>query len=218
MAGDPFWIEPDVLHAVGHAFQDGGRIDLGGWQPEKATNFFAGQTVHSTVLELPDAELLPVAGADRRTGVWSLASLATDAGGWRPINRAGLPVIHPLFAQYDEDLGDRLNANHPSRDVELYGAALTEPVASVVRAYGTSAHPDAYARMVVAAFLPNLPPYTLGTAASFGFAGWNGRTMTDNAPDVVFSFAANTPVTLALTKDAVVAKPSDVFPYVPPTP
>src|ERR1700751_3037013 len=22
-AGDPFWIEPDVLHAVGHAFQDG---------------------------------------------------------------------------------------------------------------------------------------------------------------------------------------------------
>ena len=29
-AGDPFWIEPDVLHAVGHAFQDGTVIDLSG--------------------------------------------------------------------------------------------------------------------------------------------------------------------------------------------
>jgi hypothetical protein len=25
-AGDPFWIEPDVLHAVGHAIQDGTRL------------------------------------------------------------------------------------------------------------------------------------------------------------------------------------------------
>ena len=27
-AGDPFWIEPDVLHSVGHAFQDGTSINL----------------------------------------------------------------------------------------------------------------------------------------------------------------------------------------------
>jgi len=27
-AGDPFWIEPDVPHAVGHAFQDGKVVDL----------------------------------------------------------------------------------------------------------------------------------------------------------------------------------------------
>ena len=25
-AGDPFWIQPDVLHAVGHAIQDGTRL------------------------------------------------------------------------------------------------------------------------------------------------------------------------------------------------
>src|ERR1700722_10249393 len=29
-AGDPFWIEPDVLHAVGHAFEDGTVVDLAG--------------------------------------------------------------------------------------------------------------------------------------------------------------------------------------------
>jgi hypothetical protein len=27
-AGDPFWIEPDVLHAVGHAFEDGAIVNL----------------------------------------------------------------------------------------------------------------------------------------------------------------------------------------------
>jgi Domain of unknown function (DUF4331) len=35
-AVDPFWIEPDVLHAVGHAFQDGTTVDLAGWDPAQA--------------------------------------------------------------------------------------------------------------------------------------------------------------------------------------
>ena len=52
--GDPFWIEPDVLHAVGHAFQDGTKVDLSGWNPAKAENLFAGHTAYSIVLEIPD--------------------------------------------------------------------------------------------------------------------------------------------------------------------
>jgi hypothetical protein len=58
-AGDPFWIEPDVLHAVGHALQDGSTVDTGAWTPQEASNLFAGATVYSLVLELPDAELAP---------------------------------------------------------------------------------------------------------------------------------------------------------------
>ncbi|GGJ92189.1 hypothetical protein GCM10011583_24550 [Streptomyces camponoticapitis] len=118
-AGDPFWIEPNVLQAVGHAFQDGTTVDLSGWNPAEAQNLFAGHTVYSLVLEVTDAELLPVAGPDRRIGVWALDSLATDADGWRPINRAGLPMIHPLFTQFDEDLGDRLNGNPPRGPAHL---------------------------------------------------------------------------------------------------
>ena len=53
-AGDPFWIEPDVLHAVGHAFQDGTTVNLSGWDPSRAKNLFAGHTVYSIVLEVPD--------------------------------------------------------------------------------------------------------------------------------------------------------------------
>lgn len=75
-AGDPFWIEPDVLHAVGHAFQDGTIVDLSAWDPAKAKNLFAGHTVYSIVLEVPDKELLPEAGGNRRIGVWALTTLA----------------------------------------------------------------------------------------------------------------------------------------------
>ena len=66
-AGDPFWIEPDVLHAVGHAFQDGTTVNLAGWDPSRAKNLFAGHTVYSIVLEVPDAELLSGAGDKRRS-------------------------------------------------------------------------------------------------------------------------------------------------------
>ena len=61
-AGDPFWIEPDVFHAVGHAFQEGTTIDLSGWDPRRAKNLFAGHTVYSMVLEIPDEQLLTDAG------------------------------------------------------------------------------------------------------------------------------------------------------------
>ncbi|GAA2905066.1 hypothetical protein GCM10010517_71210 [Streptosporangium fragile] len=214
-AGDPFWIEPDVLHAVGHAFQDGTIVDLSSWNPAGAKNLFAGHTVYSIVLEVTDEELLPVAGEDHRIGVWGLTWLATDAGGWRPINRAGLPMIHPLFTQFDEDLGDRLNENVPADDVRIHGKLLTDMVAGVVRAYGNAEDPEAYARTVVSRILPNVLPYTVGTPAAYGFAEWNGRSLTDNAPDVMFSFASNTPVTLGIGKESVTAKPSSVFPYVP---
>jgi hypothetical protein len=215
-AGDPFWIEPDVLHAVGHAFQDGTKADLSGWDRNKATNLFAGHTVYSIVLEVPDKELLANAGVSRRIGVWALTTLATDAGGWRSINRAGLPMIHPLFTQYNEDLGDRLNAGRPADDFKVYGELVTKSIASVVAAYGAAEDPRAYAEKIAHRFFPNMLPYTVGTPAMFGFAEWNGRSLTDSAPDVMFTIAANTPLGLGIGKESVTAKPSTSFPYVHP--
>ncbi len=214
-AGDPFWIEPDVLHAVGHAFQDRSTIDLSKWNPAQAKNLFAGHTVYSIVLEVPDKELLPDASHSRRVGVWALATLATDAGGWRSINRVGLPMIHPLFTQFNEDLGDRLNAGRPSDDYATYGEVVAKAIAGVVSANGTAEDPRAYGEKVAHRFFPNVLPYTVGTPAAFGFAEWNGRSLTDNAPDVMFSIAANSPVRLGIGKESVSSKPSKTFPYVP---
>jgi hypothetical protein len=214
-AGDPFWIEPDVLHAIGKAVKEGTRADLTGWQPSQAVNLFAGHSVYSVVLEVSDSELLEVAGDDRRIGAWALASLATDAGGWRQINRAGLPMIHPLFTQLDEHLGDHLNIGRPADDPAIFGAIAAGMIAGTVRAYGTAEDPEAYGRTVAAKIFPNVMPYTIGTPAVYGFAEWNGRSLTDNAPDVMFSLATNTPITLAIGKDSITAKPSHDFPYVP---
>jgi hypothetical protein len=214
-AGDPFWIEPDVLHAVGHAFQDGTTINLSGWDPSRAKNLFAGHTVHSMVLEVPDEEVLADAGGRHRIGVWAVSTLATDAGGWRSINRVGLPMIHPLFTQYNEDLGNRLNAGTPSEDLVTHGKTVAQAIAGVVAANGTAEDPRAYGEKVARRFCPNILPYSVGTPASFGFLEWNGRSLTDNAPDVMFSIAANAPVHLGIGKESVISKPTKTFPYVP---
>ena len=214
-AGDPFWIEPDVLHAVGHAFQDGTGIDLSGWDPRRARNLFAGHTVYSIVLEVPDRELLASAVDKRRIGVWAVSTLATDAGGWRSINRVGLPMIPPLFTQYNEDLGNRLNAGRPADDLATYGEIITKAIAGVVSATGTAEDARAYGEIVARRFCPNILPYEIGTPAVFGFARWNGRSLSDNAPNVMFSIAANAPVSLGIGKESVTSKPSTTFPYVP---
>jgi hypothetical protein len=215
-AGDPFWIEPDVLHAVGHAFQDGTVINLAGWDPSRAKNLFAGHTVYSIVLEVPDNELLAGAGNQRRIGVWAVSTLATDAGGWRSINRVGFPMIHPLFTQFNEDLGNSLNAGRPSEDRATYGETVIKAITGAVTANGTAEDPKAYAEKVAHRFFPNILPYEVGTSAVFGFGEWNGRSLTDNAPDVMFSIAANTPVRLGIGKESVTRKPSTTFPYVQP--
>jgi hypothetical protein len=44
-------------------------------------------------------------------------------------------------------------------------------------------------------------PPLRGRHAVFGFAEWNGRSLTDNAPNVMFSVAANAPVSLGLAGD-----------------
>jgi hypothetical protein len=217
-AGDPFWIEPDVLHAAGHAFQDGTTVNLSGWDPARAKNLFAGHTVYSIVLEVPDQELLAGTGGNRQVGIWAVSTLATDAGGWRSINRVGFPMIHPLFTQYNEDLGNRLNAGRPSDDFETYGQAVTNAIAAVVAAYGTAEDPRAYAAKVAHRLFPNILPYEIATSAAFGFSDWNGRSLTDNAPNVMFTLAANTPISLGIGKESVTSKPSRVFPYVPAVP
>ncbi len=214
-AGDPFWIEPDVLHAVGHAFQDGTTVNLAGWDPSHAKNLFAGHTVHSIVLEVPDSELLSGEAGKHRIGVWAVSTLATDAGGWRSINRVGFPMIHPLFTQFNEDLGNRLNAGRPSDDFATYGEAVIRSITGAVAAIGTAEDPRAYAEKVARRFLPNVLPYEVGTPAVFGFAESNGRSLTDNAPNVMFSIAANTPISLGIGNESVPSKPSKTFPYVP---
>lgn len=68
-AGDPFWIEPDVLHAVGHPFQDGTTVNPSGWDPSRARNLFAGHTLYSIVLQVQMGSCSPAQAIGTRSGV-----------------------------------------------------------------------------------------------------------------------------------------------------
>ena len=50
--------------------------------------------VDSIVLEVSHQH--PQLRPGARTGVWCATKLATDAGGWRQINRAGHPMMWPI--------------------------------------------------------------------------------------------------------------------------
>jgi hypothetical protein len=102
--------------------------------------------------------------------------------------------------------------------LRLYGKAVIKSIAGAVSANGTAEDPQGYAERVAHRFFPNILPYEVGTAAVFGFAEWNGRSLTDNAPNVMFSIASNTPVSLGIGKESVSSKPSKTFPYVPAAP
>jgi hypothetical protein len=124
-------------------------------------------------------------------------------------------MIHPLFAQEDDELGNSLNAGGPADDFAMHGQAAIDEIAGIVAAYGTADDPRGYAERLVHRLFPNVLPYRVGTPASFDFLGWNGRRMTDNATDVMFSLATNHPVGTGVGKDSVTRKPRDEFPYVP---
>ena len=101
-------------------------------------------------------------------------------------------------------------------DITAQGTAgACKAITGVVSAYGTAKDPTAYAEKLAHRLFPNMLSYEVGTPAAFGFAEWNGRSLTDNAPDVMFSMAANTPIRLGIGRESVTSKPSDVFPYVP---
>ena len=131
-AGDPFWIEPDVLHAVGHSFQDGKVVDLSGWDPDTPRTFSRAIPCTRLFWKYPIRSCSWTQPTTRRIGVWAVSTLATDAGGWRSINRVGLPMIHPLFTQYNEDLGNRLNAGIPADDFATFGKTVINAVAGAV--------------------------------------------------------------------------------------
>ena len=64
--------------------------------------------------------------------------------------------------------------------------------------------------------IPDVLPYVVGTPATYGFAIRNGRTMADNAPEVMLSLVAGTAVPSGLKPSVAKNRRNDKFPYVVP--
>jgi hypothetical protein len=210
-AQDSFYVDLSLLSLVNGAIAKDSAVDLSGWRPEQAKNSFAGTSVESIVLEVThDPRLRPGA----RIGVWCATKLATDAGGWRQVNRGGFPMMWPIFWPDDTDFSNPANTRHPAQDFAAEGGHLAGHVAAVVAASGTVDDAEAYGQAVARQLLPDVLPYEVGTRATFGFAGRNGRPMADNAPEAMMSLVAGTAIPSGLRPPVAKDQRSGTFPYV----
>jgi hypothetical protein len=211
-AQDSFYVDLSLLAIVNGAIAKGAAVDLSDWRPEQAKNSFAKTSVESIVLEVThdDPQLRP----GRRIGVWCATKLATDAGGWRQVNRGGFPMMWPIFWPDDTDFSNPANTRHPAQDFAADGSHLAGHVAAVVAASGTVDDAEGYGQAVARELLPDLLPYEVGTSATFGFAGRNGRPMADNAPEAMMSLVAGTAIPSGLRPSEASGQRSSTFPYV----
>jgi len=209
---DPFYIDLSLLEIINSAVQKSTAVDLAAWRAENARNSFANTTVESIVLEVAQQDRQLHAGA--HTGVWCATKLATDAGGWRQINRAGHPMMWPIFWPDDTDFSNPANERHPSADFNADGKHIGDLIAAVVSASGTSDDPEGYGETVARALFPDVLRYVVGTPATYGFAARNGRTLADNAPEVMLSLVLNAAVPSGLTPSVAGQLRSSSFPYV----
>jgi hypothetical protein len=211
---DPFYIDLSLLAIVNDAVAKGTAVDLSGWNPAEAGNSFAGTHVDTIVLEVSHDH--PRLWPGTRVGVWGATKLATDAGGWRQINRAGHPMMWPIFWPTDTDFANPANTRHPSEDAGADGRYLADAVAAVVAASGTAGDPRGYGQTVAERLFPDVLPYVVGTPATYGFAGFNGRALADDAPAAMLSLVSATAVPSGLKPAVAAGERSDSFPYVRP--
>jgi hypothetical protein len=211
---DAFYIDLSLLSLINGAVATGTAPDLSGWRPEEARNSFAGTVVDAIVLEVSHSHPQLRPGAS--VGVWCATKLATDAGGWRQVNRAGHPMMWPIFWPDDTDFAGPANSRHPCEDVDAVGRYIGGQVAAVVAATGTCDDPGDYGQMVAAQLFPDVLSYVIGTPASYSFAGRNGRTRADNAPEAMLSLVTNMAVPTGLTPVITSHVRDSAFPYVVP--
>jgi Domain of unknown function (DUF4331) len=211
---DSFYIDLSLLAKVNGAVKDGTAVDLSAWRPENAKNSFAGTMVESIVLEVSHQHPRLRPGA--RIGVWCATKLATDAGGWRQINRGGHPMMWPIFWPDDIRFTNPANTRHPSEDYAADGEHIAQHIAEVVAAGGVSADPKGYGQTVARELFPDVLHYVVGSPATYGFAGRNGRTLADNAPEVMLSLVAGTAVPSGLKPSVAEKLRVDKFPFVVP--
>jgi hypothetical protein len=211
---DPFYIDLSLLARVNSAIKNGSAVDLSGWNPADAHNSLEGATVETIVLAI--SHQTPALRPGTKIGVWCATKLATDAGGWRQINRAGQPMMWPIFYSDDTLFSDPVDTRHPSEDVKASAGYIAKQVGAVVAASGSSDDPQGYGQAVAKQLLPDVLSYIVGTPACYSFAGRNGRTLADNAPEVALSLVSGTAIPSGLKPAVSKHLREENFPYIRP--
>ncbi len=213
-AKDPFYFDLSLLEPISSAVTGGSSPDLSGWDPAQAENTFGDTTVASIVLEVPHgfAGLTP----GTRTAVWAATKLSDGEGGFRQVNRGGLPMMWPIFWPDDTDFSNPANFRHPSQDVAADRNRFAQMLTASAKAGSDVGDPEAFGQQVADQLVPDVLPYEIGTPAQFGAKVRNGRSFVDNAPQVMLSLVTGTQVDAGLTDKVAAANRTSSFPYVVP--
>ena len=176
---------------------------------QDSANYFQNRNVTAIVIEVPTQSIGDAAATVRAWVTVSLCGHAPEV----QVSRWGLPLMTHIFIT-DEAVKDDYNRTGPSADVPHFSQIVAEALPPFSQLAGSTEDPDAYAQRVVECLFPTTLPYVLDSAASFGFAGFNGRALTDNVENVMLSLQANTPI----DQGATVARTNilDEFPYFGP--
>jgi Domain of unknown function (DUF4331) len=203
-AGDPFWLDA----VAAKSFIDG-LVAGAPWQPD---HFSAGvPTTGATNVIAIVAELSLAALGSERFNMFTTVS-ADDHGHWTQVQRCGRPNLAATFLD-DPKNSLAYNTSDPDTDLQNFGPLVAETTARLVSLAGTASDPAGYGRQVAQALLPDVIPFDARFAASFGFAGINGRGLRDDFGAVVYSAVFNHPMRTAL---APLPDLRAAWPYVPP--
>jgi hypothetical protein len=202
-AADPFTADGAALAA----FLQG--VAQGVYRPEVFTaspaNIFAGRDVTAIALQLPDAAL-----GGTQVAAWARISLVGHAP-HQQVSRIGQAMLRPLFFTPPDADSETLNAGAPATDQEVHGDRVARTAKTIARLAGLP-DPEAHAKKVMAAFLPDVVLYQPGTPAAFAPGGGNGRALDDDSFDIAVEVLAGSRLGNASTPRPA----TPAFPYLSP--
>ncbi len=170
-------------------------------------NFFGGNNVTAIVLEVPSSLI-----GRGVVHAWATASLYGHAPEVQ-VSRWGLPMItHMLLSDPSlHDASENYNRGVPADEVALFSKPMRAFVEKVIALAHSAADPSAYATQLLARLCPSVLPYELDTPASFSFAAFNGRGLSDDVMDVILTLVTNTALGDGVAPDMRLMRPD--FPY-----
>ena len=206
-------LAPDLFAADGAGFGDfrkalwtENRFAPGAFHGRQ--NFFGGKNVTAIVLEVPSSLI-----GRGVVHAWATVSLYGHAPEVQ-VSRWGLPMItHMLLSDpsLHEAAAESYNGAVPADEVALFSKPMRDFVEKVTALAHSAADPPAYATQLLARLCPAVLPYDLDTPASFSFAAFNGRALSDDVMDVMLTLVTNTALGDGLAPDVRLMRPE--FPY-----
>jgi hypothetical protein len=162
-----------------------------------AQDFFVKRNIVAIVLEVPTHMM-----GEGRIHAWATISLVGHAPEMQ-VSRWGLPLITHIFLNdpASQDLKEAFNTSVPSEDVARYFTAIARFSENMATYAASAANPLEHGRQVADRLCPSILPYQLGTPAVFTVAGFNGRSLSDDAMDVILTLAANKPLSDGVSPD-----------------